>query len=39
MNRMEKSGGDRFADLEKKLDDVKKTLDDFQRKSYVRKIV
>ena len=29
---MEKSGGDRFADLEKKLDDVKKTLDDFQSK-------
>ena len=23
MNRMEKSGGDRFAELEKKLDDVK----------------
>ena len=39
MNRMEKSWGDRFADLEKKLDDVKKTLDDFQSKTHVSKIV
>ena len=39
MNRKEKSGGDRFAELEKKLDDVKKTLDDFQSETHVSKIV
>ena len=39
MDRMEKSGGDRFADLEKKLDDFKKTLDDYQSETLVSEIV
>ena len=36
MNQMEKSGGDRFAELEKKFDDVKKTLDVSQSETLMR---
>ena len=36
MNQMEKSGGDRFAELEKKFDAVKKTLDVFQSETLMR---